>query len=74
MTTLGEDESYTTLEMKVNFLRPVWKGCLTAHGRVRSAGRTVGLIECEVLTDDGKIAAYAVSTCMKLVGERAAGR
>src|SRR5215470_5276432 len=28
MTTLGENESYTTLEVKVNFLRPVWAGRL----------------------------------------------
>ena len=36
--------------------------------------RTVGLVECEVTTADGKVAAYAVSTCMTLRGEAAAGR
>ena len=35
MTTLGEGESYTTLEMKINFLRPVWKGMLTATARLK---------------------------------------
>ena len=74
MTTLGEGETYTTLEMKVNFLKPVWAATLTARARVRKAGRTVGLVECDVLDGDGKPAAYAVSTCMTLRGEQAAGR
>jgi len=33
MTTLGEGESYTTLEMKVNFLRPARSGPLVAAAR-----------------------------------------
>jgi uncharacterized protein (TIGR00369 family) len=74
MTTLGEGESYTTLEIKVNFLRPVRAGRLKARARVPSAGRTIGLVECEVLADGGKAAAYGVSTCMTLRGEAAAGR
>ena len=74
MTTLGEGESYATLEMKINFLKPVRKGALSAQARVRKGGRTVGLIECDVLDESGASVAYAVSTCMMLAGERAAGR
>jgi uncharacterized protein (TIGR00369 family) len=74
MTTLGEGESYTTLEIKVNFLRPVRTGRLEARARVRNAGRTVGLVECDVLAEGGKLAAHGVSTCMTLRGEAAAGR
>jgi uncharacterized protein (TIGR00369 family) len=73
MTTLGENESYTTLEVKVNFLRPVWAGRLEARGRVKHAGRTVSLVECDVLSAD-KLVAYGVSTCMTLRGEQASGR
>ena len=73
MTTLGENESYTTLEIKVNFLRPVWAGRLEARGRVKSAGRTVSLVECDVLSG-GKLVAHGVSTCMTLRGELASGR
>src|SRR5215813_4072763 len=69
MTTLGEGESYATLEIKVNFLRPVWTGRVEARGRVKSGGRTVSLIECEVLCD-GKLAAHAVGTCMTLRGNQ----
>jgi uncharacterized protein (TIGR00369 family) len=74
MTTLGEGESYTTLEVKVNFLRPVRAGRLTARGHVKNAGRTVGLIECDVTGEDGKLVCSAVSTCLILRGEAAAGR
>ena len=73
MTTLGEGESYATLEIKVNFLRPVWTGRLEARGQVKSGGRTVSLVECDVVCD-GKLVAHAVSTCMTLRGEQAAGR
>jgi uncharacterized protein (TIGR00369 family) len=74
MTSLAEDETYTTLEMKINFLRPVWKGRLTATGRVRKGGKTVALIECDVVDDAGRSVAYATSTCMVLRGEQASGR
>jgi uncharacterized protein (TIGR00369 family) len=74
MTTLAEGESYTTLEIKTNFLRPVRAGRLEARARVRNAGRTVGLVECDVVAEGGKVAAYAVSTCMVLRDEAAAGR
>jgi uncharacterized protein (TIGR00369 family) len=73
MTILGENESYTTLEVKVNFLRPVWAGRLEARGRVKSAGRTVTLVECDVLSG-GKLVAHGVSTCMTLRGEQTSGR
>lgn len=74
MTTLGEGESYTTLEMKINFLKPVRQGRLTARGRVRKAGRMVALVECDVEDDGGSLVAHAVGTCLTLRGEQAAGR
>src|SRR5207253_9933645 len=62
MTTLGEGESYTTVEMKVNFLRAVRTGRISARARVKNAGRTLGLIECDVLDGGDKLVAHAVST------------
>jgi uncharacterized protein (TIGR00369 family) len=72
--TLEEGESFATLELKINFLRPVWTGRLTASGRVVASGRTVGLVECDVLDDRGRLVARATSTCMTLRGEQAEGR
>lgn len=71
---LGEGESFTTLELKVNFLKPVRRGLLVARGRVVKAGRTVGLVECDVLDESGSLVARASSTCLTLREDAAAGR
>jgi len=71
---LGEDESFTTLELKINFLRPVWKGTLRAMGRVVKNGTTIGLVECDVFDDQKRLIARASSTCMTLRGKQAHGR
>ena len=73
-STLAEGESFTTLELKINYLRPIRRAHLTATARVVSRGRTVGLVECEVAEDKGKLVARATSTCLVLRGEAAAGR
>lgn len=72
--TLDENETFTTLELKINFLKPVRTGRLVATGRVVKAGRTVGLVECDVLDDKEHLVARASSTCMTLRGEQAVGR
>jgi uncharacterized protein (TIGR00369 family) len=71
---LEAGETFTTLELKANFLRPVWQGELTAHARVLSRGRTVGLVECAVTDARGRQIAHLTSTCMVLRGEAAHGR
>jgi uncharacterized protein (TIGR00369 family) len=73
-TTLEEGESFTTLELKINFLKPVWNAHLTATGRVVRRGRTICLTECDVTDEKGSLVARASSTCMILRGEQAAGR
>jgi uncharacterized protein (TIGR00369 family) len=71
---LAEGESFTTLELKINFLKPVWKTTLTAEGRVLKQGRTIGLVECDVRDEKRSLVAHATSTCMTLRGEAAEGR
>jgi len=68
-STLADDESFTTLELKINFVRPFWSGTLMATGRVVKAGRTVGLTECDVTDSEGRLVARAMSTCMTLRGD-----
>jgi uncharacterized protein (TIGR00369 family) len=65
-STLAEGESFTTLELKINFLRPVWSGRLVAEGTVVRRGRTVGLAECSVTDEQGRLIARASSTCLTL--------
>ena len=64
--TLDEDESFTTLELKINFLRAVRNGKLTATARVVHGGRTVGFIESDVVDESGTLIARATSTCLRL--------
>jgi len=71
---LERGESFTTLELKINFMKPVWRGRLRAVGKVVKRGRTVGLVECDVLDDKGSLVARASSTCMTLRDEKAQGR
>ena len=73
-STLGEGETFTTLELKINFLRPFRNGTLTATARVVKAGRTIGLTECDVTDAEGRLIARAMSTCMTLRGESSEGR
>ena len=64
--TLGEGETFTTVELKINFLRAVRQGRLVAEAKVVKAGSTLGYIECEVTDEAGKLVAKAASTCIKL--------
>jgi len=73
-STLADGESFTTLELKINFLRPFRTGTLIATGRVVKTGRTIGLAECDVTDSDGRLIARAMSTCMTLRGESSEGR
>jgi uncharacterized protein (TIGR00369 family) len=73
-SSLDEGETFTTLELKINFLKPVWTGRLVATGRLVKGGRTVGLTECDVVDDKDQLVARASSTCMTLRGEAAEGR
>ena len=71
---LAEGETFTTLELKINFLKPVWTGKLTATGRVVKGGRTIGLVECDIVDEKQRLVARASSTVMTLRGAEAAGR
>jgi uncharacterized protein (TIGR00369 family) len=76
-STLEDDESFTTIELKINFLRPTLPAShekLRAIGRIVKRGRTVGLTECDVLNSAGDLVARASSTCMVLRGEPARTR
>ena|SRR2546426_11131495 len=73
-STLAEGETFTTLELKINFIRPVRTGRLTATGRVVKGGRTIGLTECDIVDASQRLVARASSTVMTLRGEAAADR
>lgn len=73
-STLPPGESFTTLELKINFFKPIWSGKLTATARIVKRTRSTCFLECDVVDDKGSLVARLGSTCMVLTGERAAGR
>ena len=62
ISTLSPDETFTTVEFKVNFLRPAFSGALRCQARVETRGKTIAYAVADVLNDEGKVVAKAVST------------
>jgi len=65
-STLQAGDIYTTLELKINFLRPLTAatGPVRAVATVIHAGRTTALAEGRLEDAGGKLYAYASSTCL----------
>src|SRR5207245_10828907 len=73
-TGLGEVESFTSLDLQINFFRPVWNDRLRAIAKPVHLGKTVSRYVCEILNSDGKLVAQVTSTLMTLRGEKASER
>ena len=65
LATLQEDHVWnTTIELKINFIRPAIEGLLRAVGRVVEMRQTLLFGEADVFDDKGRLVARASSTCM----------
>ena len=73
-TTLAPGESFTSLDLRINFFRPVWEDMLTATAQARHLGRTVSYYECTIVNSQGKTVAIVTSSVMTLRGDAAKGR
>lgn len=51
-----------TIEMKVQFMRPVMEGTVTCEGRFVRRGRSLSFMESRLSGPDGKLAALATAT------------
>jgi uncharacterized protein (TIGR00369 family) len=65
-TTLAAGQGYTTVEFKLNLVRPVMPdtGPLRAEGKVVNAGRTIATSEGRLFGPDGKLYAHGTETCL----------
>jgi uncharacterized protein (TIGR00369 family) len=65
-STLPAGVGYTSLELKVSFLRPITAdtGPVTAHGWVTKRGRSAMFAEADILDAEGRVLATASSTCL----------
>ena len=67
-TELDAGIGYTTVETKVNFVRPIApeSGTIRCEGRVLSRGRTIATAEARLISADGKLLAHGTSTLIIL--------
>lgn len=63
---VDESSGMTTVDLKLNFLAPASHGKLIAHGRRIKLGKTLGLAEAEIRSEDGRILAHGTSTLIVL--------
>ena len=73
-TAISEGETFTSIDLKISFFRPVWESVLTATAKQIQHGKTITHYQCEITRDDGKVVALAMSTMMTLRGNAANGR
>ena len=70
-STLAKGDAWTTLELKLNLVRPLTEdtGPVRAEGRIVHRGRTVATSEGDVKDRAGKLYAHATTTCMIFPGK-----
>ncbi len=73
-TFMAEGETFTSIELKINFYRPVFGGVLSAKAHPLQKGKNISHYLCEIKNADGKTVAVATSTIMTLYGDKAVGR
>ena len=68
LTTLGSGQAFTTVDIRVNYLRPltVETGEVRAEGRVLQVGRKLGYSEARLTDAGGKLICHATGSCLIL--------
>ena len=62
LAQLPEGRGCATVEIKINYFRPVQSGRIIARGRLRELTRSLGYAEGEIVNDAGKVLARASGT------------
>ncbi len=65
--TLLEGEDFSTIDMQINFIRPVKTGIVRAEAEVIERGLRIGFVRCDIYGPRGKRVATANCTC-SLIG------
>jgi uncharacterized protein (TIGR00369 family) len=74
VTSLKEDESFTSIDLQINFFRPAWNCRIRAVAKPVNVGRQISRYVCDILRDDNKLIAQVTSTVMTLREGQASGR
>jgi uncharacterized protein (TIGR00369 family) len=66
---LPEDAGLVNIDLKLNYLKSISMGLMTAQGRCIRAGRSINYAEASVTDKKGNILAHGTSTLMVLPGK-----
>ena len=66
ITELADDEKASTVDLTVHYLRPVTAGEIVCTAKLVRGGRRILTVSAEVLNEEGKLIATAISTYAKL--------
>ena len=66
---LPQDAGLVNVDLKLNYLRPVSNGTVTARGQCIRAGRSISYAEARVEDAGGELLAHGTSTLMALPGK-----
>lgn len=63
-STLKANESFSTVELHVNYIHPIVETVLIADARVVHRGRKITLVTCEMFDDQDRLVTRSSSTCL----------
>ena len=63
-TTLKVGETFTTVNLQINFFKQIKESDLIAEAQVIRRGKTIGYVESQVKDPEGNLVASAQSTCV----------
>ena len=66
---LPEDAGLVNIDLKLNYLKSISSGLMTAQGRCIRAGRTINYAEASIKDKEGNLIAHGTSTLMVLPGK-----
>ena len=66
---LPEDVGLVNIDLKLNYLKSIASGTMTAEGRCIRAGRSINYAEASVKDNEGHLIAHGTSTLMVLPGK-----
>lgn len=64
--TLFSGEDFSTIDMQIQFVRPVITGFIRAEATVVERGLRIGFVRCEITNSRGKLVATGTCTCTVL--------
>jgi len=70
-TLMESGESFASIDLKISFMRPIWKSTLRAVAFPIQCGKTISHYHCDIFRDDNKLVATAISAVMTLRGGKA---